>query len=278
MILLHICHRSAWEQAVKSGNYEAPSLREEGFIHFSLPHQALGVASRHFKTDDDLVLLLVDDKQISTPIKFENLDGGAELYPHLYGVLPCRAVSQVFDFRAGEQGDYKLPEELQGIGTEISGAAMDLPLCPCGSEISYRYCCEPHLAGKIAARDPETLLRSRYTAFCQSDLDYLRATWHPDTLPELDGSEPSQWVGLEILEVAVDEEELEAEIEFVAKLIIDNSLETLHEVSDFEKVDGRWLYYSGEFKSESSSLKKIPLGSPCPCQSGKTFKNCHYQK
>jgi hypothetical protein len=97
-------------------------------------------------------------------------------------------------------------------------------------------------------------------------------------LPELDGSEPNQWVSLEVLEVAIDEEDREAEVEFVAKLILDNGLEILHEVSDFEKVDGKWLYHSGEFKSENSSLKKIPMGSPCPCQSGKAFKNCHYNK
>ncbi len=278
MIFLHICQRLEWENAVKIGHYEAPSLLQESFIHFSQPHQVLDVARRHFQSADNLVILQVDDQRIPSPIKLENLDGGAELYPHVYGFLPCEAVTQVHALKRGLDGKFELPVGLQAISIETVSQPKDMPLCPCTSGLPYRYCCQPHIEGKIPARDPETLLRSRYTAFCMSRLEYLRSTWHPDTLPELDGSEPNQWVSLEVLEVAIDEEDREAEVEFVAKLILDNGLEILHEVSDFEKVDGKWLYHSGEFKSENSSLKKIPMGSPCPCQSGKAFKNCHYNK
>lgn len=150
-------------------------------------------------------------------------------------------------------------------------------LCPCCSELTYGECCAPYIKEEKEAPGPEELMRSRYTAFCIGDIDYVKNTWHPETLPDdLDADEPNDWIGLEIIEVAIDEEEgVEGEVEFIAKLIYDGKLETLHEVSQFEKIDGHWLYHSGEFKNESNHVQKIKGSAPCPCQSGKSFKNCH---
>ncbi|MDA9951567.1 YchJ family metal-binding protein [Oligoflexaceae bacterium] len=148
--------------------------------------------------------------------------------------------------------------------------------CPCCSERSFADCCQPYIEGQKLAEGPEELMRSRYTAFSLGEVKYLRETWHPETCPEdLGDEEPSGWVGLEIIEVAVDDEEVEAEVEFVAKLIDGKRLETLHELSQFEKVDGKWLYHSGEFKNEDSPTRKISGSEKCPCGSGKAFKNCH---
>jgi SEC-C motif-containing protein len=124
---------------------------------------------------------------------------------------------------------------------------------------------------------PEETMRSRYSAFCLGNLEYLKKTWHPETLPDdLDDSEPMGWVHLDVVEVAIDDEEgLEGEVEFVAKLIHNKKVETLHEVSQFEKVDGKWLYHSGEFKSPENNVEKLKGSDPCPCKSGKQFKNCH---
>lgn len=152
--------------------------------------------------------------------------------------------------------------------------------CPCCSKKKYGQCCLPYVDGQAAAPTALSLMRSRYTAFCLGKLDYLRATWHPETLPDLNQDEPSQWVGLEIVDAPQDEEEdePEAEVEFIAKLINGDQLEVLHEISDLIKVDGQWLYHSGEFLNEDAMPKKIPMQSPCPCGSGTPFKHCHFRK
>ena len=60
------------------------------------------------------------------------------------------------------------------------------------------------------APTPEILMRSRYTAFTQGNSKFIKGTWHPDTLPEdLAEDEPSNWIGLEIVEWGMDEEEIE---------------------------------------------------------------------
>lgn len=147
--------------------------------------------------------------------------------------------------------------------------------CPCCSTQSFAQCCESYLNQVRDAPDPTTLMRSRYTAFCVSDYGYLKLTWDPETCPDdLGADEPSNWVGLEILGSEVDGSE--GEVEFQARLIFDNKLETLHEVSHFERVEGRWLYHSGEFKNEGEKPKLIAKGTLCPCGSGKAFGQCHF--
>lgn len=150
--------------------------------------------------------------------------------------------------------------------------------CTCGSALPFDGCCRPYLNGEVEAATPEALMRSRYTAFARGDFAYLKKTWHPDTVPDLTSDEPSNWVGLEIVETAIDDEGENGEVEFIAKLIVGDRLEVLHEVSDFEKVDGRWLYHSGEFKNEATKSKKISMKDLCPCGSGETFKHCHWSK
>src|SRR5262249_6713665 len=57
--ILHITTRSAWEAARTAGRYEPPSFAQDGFIHFSDPHQVGAVAQALYAGVDDLVLLHV---------------------------------------------------------------------------------------------------------------------------------------------------------------------------------------------------------------------------
>lgn len=149
--------------------------------------------------------------------------------------------------------------------------------CLCGSQKTYENCCYPMISNQSIAESPETLMRSRYTAFCINDIPYLKKTWHPETLPnDLGNDEPNNWIGLEI--ISSEENDNEGEVEFKAKLLFNNKLEVLHECSDFNKINGKWLYHSGEFLNEGNSIIKIKKSAPCPCGSGKLFKNCHINK
>ena len=112
--------------------------------------------------------------------------------------------------------------------------------CPCCSDKPYKDCCKPFLESKELASDPLSLMRSRYTAFYKGKYDYIRETWHPETLPDdLGEAEPNIWIGLEIIDWGMDEEEIEGEVEFKAKLILKDQLETLHELSSFDKIEGK---------------------------------------
>ena len=49
-------------------------------------------------------------------------------------------------------------------------------LCYCCSQIEFKICCEPFLKGKQIPNTPELLMRSRYTAFCLTDMVYVQKT------------------------------------------------------------------------------------------------------
>jgi len=114
--ILHICQKSAWKQAQKSGEYRPVSLESEGFIHFSTSYQILEVANTFYRKTPNLVILWVDPGLLETTIKWEppalahpgsNIQA---LFPHLYGPLNLDAVVSVVDFETNSEGFFsKIP-------------------------------------------------------------------------------------------------------------------------------------------------------------------------
>jgi SEC-C motif-containing protein len=91
-------------------------------------------------------------------------------------------------------------------------------------------------------------MRSRYCGFVLSDEPYLLATWHPETRPgrvRLDGK--VRWLGLSIRDTEAGElDDCTGSVEFVARFKVEGKGHRLHEISRFEKVDGRWYYLDGQ--------------------------------
>lgn len=119
--------------------------------------------------------------------------------------------------------------------------------CLCGSGRSYETCCGRFHAGEPAP-NAESLMRSRYSAFVLAREDYLLATWHPGTRParlELNATPRPQWLGLAI-KTHTPLDEHHATVEFVARYKLNGRAFRLHEISRFERIEGRWLYVDGE--------------------------------
>ncbi|WP_329133586.1 DUF952 domain-containing protein [Streptomyces sp. NBC_01476] len=100
--LLHITERSLWEAARAVGAYTGSTrgrtLEQEGFIHCSLRHQLAGVAALLYGDPpdrDDLVVLVIDDTLVPSPVRYESPAPGAPEFPHIYGPLPVTAVRAV---------------------------------------------------------------------------------------------------------------------------------------------------------------------------------------
>lgn len=152
-------------------------------------------------------------------------------------------------------------------------------LCPCGSSQKYSECCQPYHLQSVRAPVPEALMRSRYSAFCKAEIDYLVLTSNPDqgtesvreTLRET--CENTQWLALKIIDTAAGADEDEGFVEFVAFFKGKNQSLTgqLHERSRFKRVDGAWIYWDGQI------LPSISYGrnDDCWCGSGRKLKKCH---
>ncbi|MEM9510425.1 MAG: YchJ family metal-binding protein, partial [Cyanobacteria bacterium P01_E01_bin.35] len=79
-------------------------------------------------------------------------------------------------------------------------------LCPCGSKKQYQYCCCMYLSGKKQPETAAKLMRSRYTAFTQGNIDYLVNTLHPEKRNSDDRTtltrsvKNTKWLGLTIID------------------------------------------------------------------------------
>jgi uncharacterized protein (DUF952 family) len=108
-IILHITNRDDRDQARASGSFRADTLGTQGFIHCSTPQQVIRAANSLFQGQHDLVLLCIDSSKVAAGIEHENLEGGDELFPHLYGPLNLEAVVSVLDFEPQADGTFILP-------------------------------------------------------------------------------------------------------------------------------------------------------------------------
>lgn len=126
-------------------------------------------------------------------------------------------------------------------------AYPDHATCPCESGLPYADCCGLWHAGLVAgqhAPTPETLMRSRYSAYVIGLLDYLLATWHASTSPGDLELPPVKWLGLEVRHAQSSGDA--GVVEFVARCKEGGRAQRLHETSRFVREDGRWYYIDGQ--------------------------------
>ena len=66
-------------------------------------------------------------------------------------------------------------------------------------------------------------------------------------------------------------------VEFIAKFSENGTEQQHHENSRFDLIDGNWLYVNGDVvrKPVVRDTPKVGRNDPCPCGSGKKYKQCH---
>ncbi|MDX1755279.1 MAG: YchJ family protein [Marinobacter sp.] len=141
--------------------------------------------------------------------------------------------------------------------------------CPCGSQKTYRTCCQPLHQGQPAP-SPEALMRSRYCAFVLGLTDYLQQSWHHSTRPSelnLDGS--PDWLALQVL--SSSEQGDLGKVHFRATYRVGPGFGYLEENSDFVREQGHWFYVAGETREGELRPGR---NDRCPCGSGKKYKAC----
>ena len=120
--------------------------------------------------------------------------------------------------------------------------------CYCNSNKLFSECCEPYILGIQKATTAESLMRSRYSAYCIQNIDYIMTTTHISTRKFHDKqaifafASQNQWIKLEIINAS------ETTVDFKA-FYIDSNLkaQTHHEKSTFKKEEGSWFYVDGEW-------------------------------
>lgn len=113
MRLYHITTQADWETARSAGQYSAPSLETQGFIHLSQAEQVARVANAIYRGRSGLVVLCIDPDALAFTVRYEPPDPtipahhyDGELFPHLYGLLNVNAVVDVVNLKPDAEGEF----------------------------------------------------------------------------------------------------------------------------------------------------------------------------
>lgn len=155
--------------------------------------------------------------------------------------------------------------------------------CYCGNQQLFADCCEPLLNNEKVAKTAEALMRSRYSAFCTNNVDYLIATHHPskhegdDKAQLLNTITSCKWLKLSITATQKGlSNDSDGTVEFIAVYEENQQLFQLREKSQFVQENGHWYYLDGDVINQPQVKSDKPgRNEPCWCGSGKKFKKCH---
>ena len=130
----------------------------------------------------------------------------------------------------------------------------EIKKCFCGSDKDYSQCCGPIHDNIFNAKTSEQLMRSRYSAFCLADGEYLHKSHHSSTRAKSKNEirEIAEWAKSVIwmkLEIVDTSEGLEKDdfgiVEFKAYYLESGKSNVIHEKSTFRKENGHWVYVDG---------------------------------
>lgn len=154
--------------------------------------------------------------------------------------------------------------------------------CPCGTGRLFEACCGPLLAGTRPAATAEELMRSRFTAHVAGDERYLHFSYGPTAhlpyAPDTAELQPVAWTRLVVHAHEPGRTPDLAFVDFSAFYAVEGGGEAaLQEKSEFQRLEGKWLF-TRPVRQGPAPLKatapKVGRNDPCPCGSGKKYKQC----
>jgi len=185
--------------------------------------------------------------------------------------------------------------------------------CWCGSRRAASRCCGPYLDGSAIAPTAVALMRSRYSAFCTGNVDYLLATHHPSTRdPQKDDErerltrsvDSTQWTNLLVIKTQKGQKnDKTGRVEFVAAYqskpspsvdmtvpsrtnTAKSRVQAPDQSSNQAPSAAAQLHENSRFVREKGQWfyldgDMLPSYQPkrshaCWCGSGKPYKHCHF--
>lgn len=185
--------------------------------------------------------------------------------------------------------------------------------CYCGSAQNFAFCCLPFIEGKHKPTTAEQLMRSRYSAYCIAQVDYIYHSYHPDKQAENPPAEiaafakSAHFIALTIMPAPVLKQTTAKNVQLLQNSeqvaatafssmaqgletsagLVDGSLDYVHFIAHFIQQDklqqleeiSRFVWQQQQWWYLDGRLLprpvcKINRNDICPCGSGKKYKLC----
>lgn len=113
-------------------------------------------------------------------------------------------------------------------------------------------CCGPYINSSQIPPTPEALMRSRYSAYTQANVEYIMATMQGKPAINFDmqqvrtWAQQVEWLGLKVFGTKImPQDDNRGYVEFRATYRIAAKKQHIHELSEFRREQGRWYYVDG---------------------------------
>ena len=108
--IFHITTEADWTHAKAEGAYSVSTmgltLAQVGFVHCAFEEQVARVANSFYAGIPKLIVLRIAIDRLAAEVRYENLEGGRELFPHVYGPLNLDAVVAIVPLSLGCDGTF----------------------------------------------------------------------------------------------------------------------------------------------------------------------------
>jgi SEC-C motif domain protein len=153
--------------------------------------------------------------------------------------------------------------------------------CPCGSGKPFAQCCLPILKRERKAETAEQVMRSRFTAHVAHDYEHLHRTYRETAkepyVPDEEEGGGRDWTRLVIHSHEPGPKPDLAFVDFTAYYKEGDKELSFPEKAEFQKIDGEWIYTKAVRQGPApikAAAAKVGRNDPCPCGSGKKYKQC----
>lgn len=96
MIIVHLINQGEWESSRGEPSLFSTSISQFGFVHCCLPEQVSMVLEKWFTQQDNVIAVEINSDLLDVPLVFENLEGGEEQFPHIYGLVKQNAIVKMY--------------------------------------------------------------------------------------------------------------------------------------------------------------------------------------
>lgn len=114
-MILHCMKKVTWEERKDKTSWGKRNVDADGFIHCSTVEYFWRVAPNFVETDDELVIICIDEAKLTANVLYEDGDNCGRTYPHVYGLINNDAVVAVLPFLRDEYGNYRKNQEFSDI-------------------------------------------------------------------------------------------------------------------------------------------------------------------
>ena len=109
-IVYKICSKNEWDKAVIEKIYTGSEVdNRDGFIHLSTKEQLKKTVIKHFKGQQNLLIICFKVKKIEDKLKWE-ISRNKELFPHYYGNLETNKAEENYNLKLNSNGVHEFPK------------------------------------------------------------------------------------------------------------------------------------------------------------------------